>query len=323
MISRENADPLTFLFTDIEGSSRLWEEQPGRMRQALARHDVILRSAIERNRGTVVKTTGDGVHAAFGNPHDAVAAAVEFQRVLANPGSTGGLALGVRCGVHAGVVESRDGDFFGSAVNRTARIMDAAHGGQVLVSQAAADLTSDRLPDGVSLRDLGAVRLRDLFGTERVYQVAHADLREDFPALRSLEVTPNNLPQPSTSFVGRERELADVTRLLANHAAADAARRRRHRQDAPVAAGGGRSCSTTIADGVWFVELAPLTDATARPAGRGVGAGRQGGGGASAGRGAGQIRARPAAAADPRQLRASGGGVRGAGRPAAAGRSAS
>ena len=130
MNSGEHTEILVFLFTDIEGSSRLWEDQPEQMREALACHDVILRSTVERNRGVVVKATGDGLHAAFRDPRDAVAAAVEVQCALADPGSTRGLALHVRCGLHAGVIESRDGDFFGSAVNRAARIMSAAHGGR-------------------------------------------------------------------------------------------------------------------------------------------------------------------------------------------------
>ena len=262
--SGEHAGVLTFLFTDIEGSSRLWEEQPEQMRQALACHDAILRSAVERNRGVAVKATGDGLHAVFRDPRDAVATAVEVQRALADPGSTGGLALRVRCGMHAGVTAVRDGDFFGGPVNRAARIMNAAHGGQVLVSQAVADLTCDRLPDGVSLRDLGVVRLRDLSSSERVFQVAHTALRNDFPALRSLEVTPNNLPQQVTSFVGRERELAEIRKLLGTT-----------RLVTLVGAGGiGKTRLSLQAaadvldnypDGIWFVEFAPLKDARLVP----------------------------------------------------------
>jgi predicted ATPase/class 3 adenylate cyclase len=262
--SGEHAGVLTFLFTDIEGSSRLWEEQPEQMRQALACHDAILRSVVERNRGVVVKATGDGLHAAFRDPRDAVATAVEVQRALANPGSTGGLPLRVRCGMHAGVTAGRDGDFFGGPVNRAARIMNAAHGGQVIVSQAVADLTCDRLPDGVSLRDLGVVRLRDLSSSERVFQVAHAALRNDFPALRSLEVMPNNLPQQVTSFVGRERELADIkkllgtTRLVTLFGAGGIGKTRLSLQAAA-------DLLDNYPDGIWFVELAPLTDARLIP----------------------------------------------------------
>ncbi len=204
----------TFLFTDIEGSTSLWEREPVRMRPALARHDAIARAAVEAHRGAVVKTSGDGIHAAFGDPLDAVRAVIELQQALDDPEATCGVALRVRCGLHAGVVERRDNDFFGSAVNRAARIMSAAHGGQVLLSQAVAVLVRERLPAGVALRDLGTIRLRDLAQPEQVYQVVHPRLRQDFPALRSLEATPNNLPQQVTSFVGRERELAEVKELL-------------------------------------------------------------------------------------------------------------
>ncbi|HXN14966.1 MAG TPA: adenylate/guanylate cyclase domain-containing protein, partial [Usitatibacter sp.] len=122
----------TFLFTDIEGSTRLWEQDPERMRPAMACHDAIARSAVESNHGVVVKMAGDGLHAAFDDPLDAIGATLQLQRALADPQSTHGVALKVRCGLHAGVDERRDNDFFGSAVNRAARIVGAAHGGQVL-----------------------------------------------------------------------------------------------------------------------------------------------------------------------------------------------
>jgi predicted ATPase/class 3 adenylate cyclase len=250
----------TFLFTDIEGSSRLWEQEPGRMPHALARHDALARRTVERHRGTVVKMTGDGLYAAFEDPLDAVGATIELQQVLDDPAATEGIALRVRCGMHAGVVERRDNDYFGSSVNRAARIMGTAHGGQVVLSQTVADLVRDRLPGDVSLRDLGSVRLRDLANPERVYQIVHPRLRQDFPALRSLEATPNNLPPQATTFVGREREVADVSEAL--HAT---------RLLTLVGAGGiGKTrLSLQVAadlldespDGVWFVELAPLTDA--------------------------------------------------------------
>jgi predicted ATPase/class 3 adenylate cyclase len=251
---------VTFLFTDIEGSSRLWEQTPERMRPALARHDALIRGAVERHHGTVVKMLGDGVHAAFDDPVGAIAAIIELQLALAVPPTEGELALRARCGLHVGVVEQRDGDFFGSPVNRAARIMSVAHGGQMLLSQAVVDLVAGRLPPGVELRDLGTVRLRDLARPEHVFQLLHPQLRQSFPALRSLEATPNNLPQQVTSFIGRELELAELKRLLgttrlltllgvggigktriALHAAAEVM------DDYP--------------DGVWFVDLAPQSDA--------------------------------------------------------------
>jgi predicted ATPase/class 3 adenylate cyclase len=255
---------VTFLFTDIEGSTRLWEREPERMRPALARHDAIAKAAVDRHRGVVVKMSGDGVHAAFNDPLDAVAAALELQQMLADPEATGGIALRVRCGLHAGVDERRDNDFFGGAVNRAARITSVAHGGQVLLSQAVAALVRDRLPADVALRDLGSARLRDLASPEHIYQVVHPQLRADFPALRSLEATPNNLPQQVTSFIGRDRELAEVARLLGNtrlltlHGVGGIGKTRLSLQ---VAA----DVMDDYPDGVWFVELAPLTDARLVP----------------------------------------------------------
>src|SRR5258706_12050954 len=185
----------TFLFTDIESSTRLWEEQPDQMRGALAQHDLIARNAVSEHRGTLVKMTGDGLHAAFDDPLDAIGTVVQLQLKLADLESTSGFALRVRCGLHVGIDESRDNDFFGREVNRAARIMSAAHGGQILLSQAVAALLRDRLPAGWALRDLGAVRLRDLATPERLFQLQHPELRETFPALRSLEAIPNNLPR--------------------------------------------------------------------------------------------------------------------------------
>jgi predicted ATPase/class 3 adenylate cyclase len=254
----------TLLFTDIEGSTRLWEQEPERMGPALACHDAIARAVVKGHRGEVVKMSGDGVHAAFDDPLDAVSATLELQQTLADPEATGGIALQVRCGLHAGVDARRDNDFFGRAVNRAARIMSAAHGGQVLLSQAVALLVGDRLPAGVTLRDLGLVRLRDLARPERVYQLVHAKLRKEFPTLRSLEVTPNNLPQQVTSFIGRERELAEVAKLLAQNRLL-------------TILGTGGIGKTRLAlqvaadrmdefpDGVWLVELAALRDARLVP----------------------------------------------------------
>jgi predicted ATPase/class 3 adenylate cyclase len=255
---------VTFLFTDIEGSTRLWEQEPERMRVALAQHDALARGVVERNHGTVVKMAGDGVHAAFLDPVDALSATLELQRSLADPALTHGIGLAVRCGLHAGVDERRDNDFFGRSVNRAARIMSAAHGGQILVSEAVAALIRERLPEGVTLRDLGSARLRDLANPEHIYQVAHLQLQRDFPALRSLEATPNNLPQQVTSFIGRGRELADVkgllgkTRLLTLVGAGGIGKTRLSLQAAADA-------MDDFPDGVWFVELAPLTDAQRVP----------------------------------------------------------
>ena len=118
---------VAFVFTDIEGSSRLWEQEPERMQLALTRHDAIVRAAVEQNRGTVIKMVGDGIHAAFEDPFDALLATLAMQQALVDPAATNGIAFHIRCGVHAGAVERRDNDFFGTAVNRAARIMAAAH----------------------------------------------------------------------------------------------------------------------------------------------------------------------------------------------------
>ena len=231
------------------------------MRAALSRHDALCRDAVGTHRGTIVKTTGDGIYATFDDPVDALRATIALQSALADPEATAGVALRVRCGMHAGAVERRDDDFFGSVVNRAARIMSAAHGGQVLLSQAVAELAGDRLPPGVELLDLGLVRLRDLASPERVYQVVHPDLRRAFPALRSLEATPNNLPQQVSSFIGREQQLADsksllgTTRLLTLLGAGGLGKTRLSLQVAV-------DLIDDFLDGVWLVELAPLSDGT-------------------------------------------------------------
>ncbi len=249
----------TFLFTDIEGSTRLWEQEPERMKVALARHDALARDAVSTHGGTVVKTTGDGIHAVFDDPLGGVAATIDLLRSLADPQATGGLPISIRCGLHVGAVQRRDGDYYGTTVNRAARIMSTAHGGQVLLSGAVAAAVDGRLPEAVTLRDLGAVRLRDLAQPERLYQVVHPALRRDFPALRSLEATPNNLPQQVTSFVGRERELGEVkallgqTRMLTLLGIGGLGKTRLSLQAAVES-------MDDYPDGVWFVELAALTD---------------------------------------------------------------
>jgi len=254
----------TILFTDIAGSTRLWVQEPERMKPALARHDVISRAAVEAHRGRVIKMTGDGIHAAFDDPIDGVVAALELQQALSTADATCGLALPLRCGLHAGVVEHRDNDLFGAPVNHAALIMAAAHGGQVLLSQAVADLIADRLSDPLTLRDLGAVRLRDLTGAEHVFQLVHPRLRQEFPALRSLESTPNNLPSQLTSFVGRHREIAEAkellakTRLLVVRGTAGIGKTR-------LALKVAADVMNDYPDGVWFVDLAPIVDPALMP----------------------------------------------------------
>ena len=257
-------DVNVFLFTDIEGSTSKWETEHDRMAQAVALHDAILRGAIEGRRGRVIKNTGDGVYAMFADAEDAVQAVVSFQLALADPAATGGMAIRVRCGLHAGPAVERDGDFFGTTINRTARIMGVGHGGQVLLSEAVVDLIRDQLPAELSLRELGAVRLKDLAAPELVSQLVHPGLAHEFPPLRSLEALPNNLPLQLTSFVGRERELAEAkellgkTRLLTLLGMGGLGKTRLSLQI-------GADLLDEYPDGVWFLDLAPITDPSLVP----------------------------------------------------------
>jgi predicted ATPase/class 3 adenylate cyclase len=254
----------TFLLTDIEGSTRLWEEHAGAMGAALAQHDRLLRGAIEARGGQVIKTTGDGMLAVFVSPLDAIEAALAMQRALRDApwGETG--PLRVRAALHAGAAESRDGDFFGPALNRVARILAIGHGGQVICSAVAAVLARDALPASVELVDLGSHRLRDMDRPEQVFQVTVDDLPRSFPPLRSLSTRRSNLPVPLTSFVGREKELADVATLVGHN-----------RLVTLIGTGGtGKTRLMTEAagllldrypDGVWLAELAPLGDPSQIP----------------------------------------------------------
>jgi predicted ATPase/class 3 adenylate cyclase len=208
---------VTFLFTDLERSTRLWEEHPESMKGALARHDALLRESVQEHGGHVVKSTGDGMHAAFETAHDALAAASDAQLSLAEHewGVTG--PLRVRMGVHTGEAESRDGDYFGTAPNRAARLMAIAHGGQILVSHVTRELVGDVATGEVQLVDLGEHRLRDLSRPEHVYQLVVSSLDQTFPPLRSIDVLPTNLPVQLTSFVGRAAELESVVELSTDH----------------------------------------------------------------------------------------------------------
>ena len=252
---------VTFLFTDLEGSTRLWEEFPDAMRPALARHDEILRGAIADHDGAIVKTTGDGVHAAFAVALDGLDAAIAAQLALDGHewGATG--PLRVRMGLHTGAAEVRDGDYYGTAVNRAARVMSVAHGGQVIVTRATHELVRD---GSYELVDLGEHRLRDLGEPEQMFQVNHPELAHDFPRLRSVDAYPTNLPVQTTSFVGRDDDIADAAKAL---------------EDARVftLTGVGGVGKTRLAvqtaaeilprfrDGAWLCELGPLTDPAGLP----------------------------------------------------------
>jgi predicted ATPase/class 3 adenylate cyclase len=214
MTSSEHA----FLFTDLAESTRLWERHPEAMGPALARHDEILRLAVETAGGTVVKTTGDGLMAVFASPDQGLTAALAAQRALAAEdwGETG--PLRVRMGIHVGDAEPRAGDYYGTAVNRAARIMASAHGGQVLVSALVTARVRERLPDEAGLTDLGEHRLRDLSEPERLYQITHPDLPDGFPPPLTLTGRPNNLPTQASEFLGREDELEGLHAAFAEGA---------------------------------------------------------------------------------------------------------
>jgi predicted ATPase/class 3 adenylate cyclase len=205
---------LTFLATDIQGSTGLWESEADAMAAALARHDALLRRAIEGCGGRVFKTTGDGTLAAFVSAPAALTAALEAQRALWSEPWPTRRPLRVRIALHAGEAEERDGDFFGPPVNRLARILSAGHGGQVLLSRAAEALVADRLPVGATLRDLGPRSLKDLTAPERLFQLVAPDLPDAFPPLLTLDARPHNLPAQLTPLVGREEAVRRVRRLL-------------------------------------------------------------------------------------------------------------
>ncbi len=184
------------------------------MRDAFARHDTLLRDIVQLHQGYVVKTTGDGLHAAFATAPQSLQATLTAQRTLqAQPWEP---PLAVRMGLHTGDCQQRDADYYGPALNRAARLMAAGHGGQTLLSAATQELVRDHLPAGASLLDLGKHRLKDLGRPEQVYQLLHPGQPADFPPLCSLDnpALPNNLPQQVTSFIGRETQVAEIKALL-------------------------------------------------------------------------------------------------------------
>jgi predicted ATPase/class 3 adenylate cyclase len=252
---------ITFLFTDLEGSTRLWDSHPDEARLGLARHDQLIEDLIQRHGGALVRPRGEGDSrfAVFRHAPSAVAAACAIQSAfLAEPWPTPE-PLRVRMALHTGSADLRDGDYYGSDVNRCARLRAAAHAGQILLSERTAELVRAALPDGATLHGLGQHRLKDLAEPERVYQLRHPDLPAEFPPLRSLNRLLNNLPIQPTSFVGRERDLVTVQHLLVATRLL-------------TLTGTGGSGKTRLAlhlaanvldefdDGVWVVELAPLAD---------------------------------------------------------------
>jgi hypothetical protein len=239
---------VTFLFTDIEGSTRRWEADPDVMRVALGTHNKVLRGTVEANDGQMFNYTGDGMCAVFASPRSAAVAAIEAQRRLELP---------VRMGIATGEAELRGGDYFGTVLNRTARVMAAGHGGQILLDSATAALISE-----VELTALGARQLRDIAKTVDIYQVQAQGLRTDFPPLKTVDPTPGNLRPRNTTFIGRETEIAELEELLKSHQLVTL-----------TGVGGvgktrlalevGARLADNFSDGVWVFELASVGDPAA------------------------------------------------------------
>ncbi len=252
---------VTFLFTDVEGSTVLWDRHPGAMTDALAEHDRRIRQAVDAHHGYVFTTAGDSFSVAFEHVRDAVDAALDIQFSLREMVGemVGDVELRVRSGVHTGEATVRDGDYFGPSVNRCARIASAGHGGQILISGSSCDLLGDDLPDGVELLDLGVHRLRDLAEPERILQVCHPGLDREFPKIRTLEGPADTLPAQLTKFIGRDHEIGEIVALLADRRLV-------------TLAGPGGAGKTRLAlevaervvldhpDGIRLVELAALVD---------------------------------------------------------------
>ncbi len=209
------AGDVTFLFTDIEGSTALWDRTPDAMTESLAEHDRRIGSIVDRHDGYVFTTAGDSFAVAFQSAVQAVEAALDVQLAFLEPAA--GLTLKVRIGVHSGMASIRNGDYFGTAVNRGARLSASAHGGQLVLSQATVDLLAGRLPGDAELVDLGTHRLRGLSEPVRIHQICHPALAREFPRLRTVEGPDDHLPTQLTSFIGRTRELREVMGLLDEH----------------------------------------------------------------------------------------------------------
>jgi predicted ATPase/class 3 adenylate cyclase len=256
---------VTFLFTDIEGSTRLWQEKTDAMSIAHARHNEILRTAIESNRGYVFQIIGDAFCAAFHTAGDALRAAARSQMELFHE-NWGEAVIKVRMGIHTGEAELQErGDYRGFlTMSRLQRLMSAAHGGQTLLSLAAQELLQNNLPNGISLRDMGARRLKDWNQPEQIYQLIVEGLPSEFPPLRTLDASRHNLPAPTTSFIGREKEKAEIEQALGTHrlvTLTGSGGTGKTRLSLQVAA----DLLDQFPDGVWFVELAPLTNPSLIP----------------------------------------------------------
>lgn len=251
---------LTFVFTDIAGSTRLWERVPEAMQRALARHDAILREAAAAHNGRVFKTVGDACYCVFESPLGAVRAAIAMQRaIFAEPWPSAVGALTVRIGVHTGEAIVADGDYFGSTLSRVARVTAAGHGGQILISAETATLVEELLQNEAAVCDLGAHRLKDLTEPQKIYQIVADGLPSEFPQIASLDAQPNNLPSQISTFVGRDeerarlRELLEASRLVTVCGPGGIGKTRIALQAAADAVG-------RYSDGAWMVALADIDD---------------------------------------------------------------
>jgi predicted ATPase/class 3 adenylate cyclase len=267
LLAREPAVPsppsgtVTFLYTDIEGSTKLAQEHPEEWETLRARHHAILREAIGSNNGYVFQVVGDGFCAAFHTQSNALHAAIDAQRKLQTE-NWGKVSLNVRMGIHTGEAEAHGNEYHGYlTLSLVQRLMSSGHGGQILLSHATENLLRDHLPKDISLLELGEDKFRDILQPVHVFQVSAPGLQKEFPALRALDVLPNNLPVQLTSFIGREHELSEIKQLLTT-------------THLLTLAGPGGTGKTRLAlqlgaevlkdlpDGVWLVELAPLADST-------------------------------------------------------------
>ena len=253
---------VTFLLTDIEGSTASWEAHPEAMRKAVSRHHALAFEEIERHGGARPQDQGEGdsIFGAFAKATDAVECALDLQLAFAKEAWPTKNPIRVRMAIHTGEIELRDDrNYFGTTINRCARLRAIAHGGQVLVSLATYEVLGSRLPGGSRLKDLGLHLLKDLASQERVYQLVHPDLPEEFPSLKSLDALPNNLPVQLDSFVGRDQEMNAVRKLLADNrlvtltGAAGCGKTR-------LAVQAAADLLDSYPDGVWFVDLAPVSD---------------------------------------------------------------
>lgn len=251
---------ITFVFTDVEGSTRMWEESPDLMMRALEQHDEVIGDAVDAHHGVSVKPRGEGDSRflVFADACDALRAIAQIQTRLASVDWVTPRPMLIRAALHTGTADLQLGDYYGSEVNRTARLRAIAHGGQTVMSQSTWELVRDRLPDGVTVRDMGEHGLKDLTGPERVYQLNVAGLPDHFLPLASLNAIPNNLPIQLTELVGRQAELAEAeqlltrTRLLTILAPGGAGKTR-------LAIQAAADITAEFPDGVFFISLADVS----------------------------------------------------------------